>query len=318
MNEIGLFIIPIKFDNSIKTYNDYLNLAIDLENYGYTHLFIGEHLTDPREDIQSSIVFAAAILSRTKKIKLCLSVIALPHYNIKLLIKQLEDLYKLGNGRLMLGVGPGALESDANFLGIDHKKRPELFSTKLSQFKKELKISSIFKDFKNKNIFSTILSPFPRKVSNLVENGHSVLSSNFTNFLHYHNHFECISKVSDFDKGESKWHIIYNAIPDEKNKLNTNSISIYEETFEYIYQKLGQKNGNEIMIPNINPNDSSIKLKEILFKNLVKNIDEIKNHQENIYSKNLNGFPIINLFDCISDNYYEQFIKDFPKNYFNC
>ena len=72
------------------------------------------------------------------------------------------------------------------------------------------------------------------------------------------------------------------------------------------------------MIPNINPNDSSIKLKEILFKNLVKNIDEIKNHQENIYSKKLNGFPIINLFDCISDNYYEQFIKDFPKNYFNC
>ena len=46
--------------------------------------------------------------SRTKKIKLCLSVMALPHYDIRLLIKQLEDLYKLGDGRLMLGVGPGA------------------------------------------------------------------------------------------------------------------------------------------------------------------------------------------------------------------
>ena len=135
MNEIGLFIIPIKFDNFIKTYNDYIDLACELENYGYSHLFIGEHLTDKREDIQSSIVFASAILSRTKKINLCLSVMALPHYDIKLLIKQLEDLYKLGNGRLMIGIGPGALESDANYLGIDHKKRPELFSKNLLSLK---------------------------------------------------------------------------------------------------------------------------------------------------------------------------------------
>ena len=46
MNEIGLFIIPIKFDSSIKTYNDYLDIACELENYGYTNLYIGEHLTD--------------------------------------------------------------------------------------------------------------------------------------------------------------------------------------------------------------------------------------------------------------------------------
>ena len=66
MNNIGLFVIPIRFDESLKTYNDYVNFVSNLEDYGYTHLFIGEHLTDKREDIQSSIVFAAAILSRTK------------------------------------------------------------------------------------------------------------------------------------------------------------------------------------------------------------------------------------------------------------
>ena len=43
-------------------------------------------------DMQSSMIFAAALLSRTKKINACLSVLPLPHYNIKLLIKQLEDL----------------------------------------------------------------------------------------------------------------------------------------------------------------------------------------------------------------------------------
>jgi len=161
MNEIGLFIIPIKFDSSIKTYNDYLDLACELENYGYTNLYIGEHLTDKREDIQSSIVFASAILARTKRIKVGLSVLALPHYNIKLLVKQLEDLQKLGNGRLMIGVGPGALESDANYLGINHKNRPEIFSKNFSDLKNQLSISQVFKNFDNRNIFSTILSPSP-------------------------------------------------------------------------------------------------------------------------------------------------------------
>ena len=210
---------------------------------------------------------------------------ALPHYDIKLLIKQLEDLYRLGNGRLMLGVGPGALESDANYLGIEHSKRPELFSKKLSEFKNQLKESVFFKNFPNKDIFSTILSPFPSKVSHLVECGHSVISSNFTNAYHYKKHFECISNVKDFDKGESKWHIIYNAVPNEINKLNAYSNSIIRETFKYIYDKLGPENGTKIMIPNINQDDISINLKEVLFENLISNIDDIKNDQDHIYNK---------------------------------
>jgi len=209
------------------------------------------------------------------------------------------------------------LESDAAYLGIDHKKRPELFEKKFIEFKKELRDSPIFMNFSNKNIFSTILSPFPSKVSRLVESGHSVLSSNFTNSLHYKNHFKCISKAKDFDKSESKWHIIYNAVPDEINQLNNHSISIIKETFKYIYDKLGTNNGNEIMIPNINPHNNSIILKETLFKNLVSNLQEIKIHQSNIFNENLNGFPVINLFDCISDNFYEKFLKDLPKQIFH-
>ena len=150
----------------------------------------------------------------------------------------------------------------------------------------------------------------------LFRSGHSVISSNFTNSYHYKKHYECISKVKNFDNGESKWHIIYNAVPDEINKLNTNSTSIIGETFKYIYNKLGPENGNKIMIPNINKHKNSINLKEVLFKNLVSNIENIKNHQDQIYDKNLNSFPIINLFDCLSDPNYFDFIKNLPKNYF--
>ena len=113
MKCLGLFVIPIKFDESIKTYTKYVDFACQIENFGYTHLFIGEHLTDPREDIQSALVFASAVAAKTKKLIICLSVLALPHYNIPLLIKQIEDLYRLSNGRIMIGIGPGALKTDA-------------------------------------------------------------------------------------------------------------------------------------------------------------------------------------------------------------
>ena len=68
MKNLGLFIIPIKVDNSISTYNDYIDFLVKAEKSGYTHAYIGEHLTDEREDIQSSLIFAAAVLARTKKI----------------------------------------------------------------------------------------------------------------------------------------------------------------------------------------------------------------------------------------------------------
>ena len=102
MSNLGLFVIPIKVDNSISTYNDYIDFLVEAEGYGYTHAYIGEHLTDKKEDIQSSLIFASAVLARTKKLNLCLCVLPLPHYEINLLIKQLEDLYLLSNGRLQI------------------------------------------------------------------------------------------------------------------------------------------------------------------------------------------------------------------------
>ena len=58
MKKIGLFVIPIKFNNKINTYNDYIDFLVEAEKNNYTHVYIGEHLTDKREDIQSSMIFA--------------------------------------------------------------------------------------------------------------------------------------------------------------------------------------------------------------------------------------------------------------------
>ena len=72
MNQIGLFVIPIKVNNNVSTYNDYIDFLVEAEKFGYTHVYVGEHLTDSKEDIQSSLIFSAALLARTKNLNVCL------------------------------------------------------------------------------------------------------------------------------------------------------------------------------------------------------------------------------------------------------
>ena len=65
-NDIGLFLIPIRFELDKSVYKSYLPFLESIENFGFTHIFIGEHLTDRHEDIRSSLIFAAAILGKGK------------------------------------------------------------------------------------------------------------------------------------------------------------------------------------------------------------------------------------------------------------
>ena len=179
-----LFIIPIRFSNAGSGYNSYIDFVVEAEKAGYTHVYVGEHLTDTHEDIQSSMIFAAAALARTSTINICLSVLPLPHYNIPLLTKQLEDLYLLGSGRIHLGFGPGALQSDLKYLGIERINRYQVFSEKLQEFRDYLLKSPVLSSLYPQDTFSTLLSEYPDKVSSVLESGSYVISSNFTHPTH--------------------------------------------------------------------------------------------------------------------------------------
>ena len=107
------------------------------------------------------MLFAAALAAKTKKLNICLSVLPLPHYNIDLLWSQLKDLYLLTEGRLKVGLGPGALNSDLNYMKIDINKRYEIFEKNLHYLIEKIDGSeSKFYNLRN-NLFSTILSPNP-------------------------------------------------------------------------------------------------------------------------------------------------------------
>ena len=315
MKQIGLFIIPIRFKKNIKTYNDYINYLAILENFGYSHLFIGEHLTDQREDIKSSMIFSSAVLAKTKKINLCLSVLPLPHYQIPLLIKQLEDLYLLSEGRLMIGLGPGALKSDAEYLGIKHEERGAIFPNKLEEFLIELENSSILSEIPKDNLFSTLLSPFPEKANLLIKKGFSLISSNFTHTSHLKEHSKCIWRNIDRAYSNSRWHRALNVLPINKYKFNPETLDIYKKTYNYIFNKLGKDYGKKIMLGN----KVTVENEDILVNNLFNELTLL--YDSSIISAlkgenyGANGFPIINLFDCIDDPAYDKMIKELPQRY---
>jgi limonene 1,2-monooxygenase len=96
-----------------------------LDHLGYAEAWIGEHHSAGSELIASPEVFIAAAAERTKHIKLGTGVNSLPYHHPLILADRIVQLDHQTRGRMMFGVGPGQLTSDAAMLGIDpnHQRR---------------------------------------------------------------------------------------------------------------------------------------------------------------------------------------------------
>ena len=90
-----------------------------LDYLGYDEAWIGEHHSAGWETIASPEVFIGVAAERTRHIKLGTGVISLPYHHPLMVANRMVLLDHLTKGRVMLGVGPGALVSDAYALGID-------------------------------------------------------------------------------------------------------------------------------------------------------------------------------------------------------
>jgi limonene 1,2-monooxygenase len=96
-----------------------LELVENLDRFGYEEAWIGEHHSAGFEIIASPEVFIAAAAERTKKIRLGTGVVSLPYHNPLMSVNRMIQLDHQTRGRVMFGVGPGLLPSDAMMLGID-------------------------------------------------------------------------------------------------------------------------------------------------------------------------------------------------------
>jgi limonene 1,2-monooxygenase len=96
-----------------------LELARWLDDLHFDEFWVGEHHSAGWETIASPEMFLVAAAERTKRIKLGTGVISVPYHHPFTVAQRIVMLDHLSHGRAMLGVGPGALPSDAVMLGID-------------------------------------------------------------------------------------------------------------------------------------------------------------------------------------------------------
>lgn len=98
------------------------------DRLGFHDAFIGEHLTDRHENITNSLLFLATLIPVTEQIKLATGTTNLSHQHPVLVAAHAAMFDHLSNGRLILGISPGALPSDAEALGILDEDRNQLFA----------------------------------------------------------------------------------------------------------------------------------------------------------------------------------------------
>ncbi|MBQ10836.1 MAG: LLM class flavin-dependent oxidoreductase [Planctomyces sp.] len=90
-----------------------------LDQLGYDEAWIGEHHSAGWEIISSPEVFMAAAAERTQRINLGTGVVSLPYHHPFMVANRMVQLDHMTRGRVLFGVGPGALPGDAYMMGID-------------------------------------------------------------------------------------------------------------------------------------------------------------------------------------------------------
>ncbi len=118
--KFGMFMAPFHRVNENPTLSMERDMRLieHLDYLGYDEVWIGEHHSFAREIIADPVVFLAAAAQRTRQIRLGTGVTSLPYHHPFMVADRMVQVDHMTRGRAMLGVGPGALVSDAYMMGI--------------------------------------------------------------------------------------------------------------------------------------------------------------------------------------------------------
>ncbi|ROU04238.1 LLM class flavin-dependent oxidoreductase [Histidinibacterium lentulum] len=97
------------------------------DELGFAEAYVGEHTTDKAENITHCISFIAWIAHATKQIRLGTGTVNLPNTHPAAVAGQVAMLDHMLDGRLIFGISPGGLASDAEAFGSLDANRQEMF-----------------------------------------------------------------------------------------------------------------------------------------------------------------------------------------------
>jgi limonene 1,2-monooxygenase len=126
----GIFHTPFHLPN---TQNPNLALRRDVEmvklydHLGFDEVWFGEHHSGGCELIVDPLTFIAHVAPQTERIKLGTGVVSVPYHNPLWIAEQAIFVDHLTRGRMMLGLGVGALPTDAHMIGMDPSEQRPAF-----------------------------------------------------------------------------------------------------------------------------------------------------------------------------------------------
>ena len=138
--KFGIFMAPFHWlgENPTLAIERDLETVEWLDYLGFDEAWIGEHHSAGWENIASPEIFIAAAAERTKHIRLGTGVTSLPYHHPMMVANRMVQLDHMTRGRVNLGVGPGALVSDAYMLGIDPTTKRQRMDESLGVIKRLL------------------------------------------------------------------------------------------------------------------------------------------------------------------------------------
>lgn len=116
----GAFIPPfhsLKEDPTLAMERD-LDIVTLMDKLDFDEAWIGEHHSGGMELIPSPEIFIAMSSQRTRHIRYGTGVVSLPYHNPFTVAERINYLDHLTRGRVMFGMGPGSLPTDAHMLGV--------------------------------------------------------------------------------------------------------------------------------------------------------------------------------------------------------
>src|SRR3978361_93300 len=103
------------------------------DELGFTEAYVGEPVTDKAENITSCIAFIAWLAAATKQIKLGTGTVNMPNAHPAAVAASIAMLDHMLDGRLIFGISPGGLLSDAEVFGNLEADRNAMFLEAINQ-----------------------------------------------------------------------------------------------------------------------------------------------------------------------------------------
>jgi alkanesulfonate monooxygenase SsuD/methylene tetrahydromethanopterin reductase-like flavin-dependent oxidoreductase (luciferase family) len=176
------------------------------DQLGFAEAYVGEHVTDLSENITSCLVFLASVAHDTKNIVLGTGTLNLPNSHPAAIASQVAMLDHILEGRLIMGISPGGLLSDAEAFGNLDADRNAMFqecinmvlaiwageapydlqgkywslSTRRTLFT-EIGQGHILKPYQKPHppIVGTVVAPYSKGLTEMAKRGWTPMSANF-------------------------------------------------------------------------------------------------------------------------------------------